>query len=44
MILGEEDLGNAVRVPFGDGSDKAVIPGIESYACVHHALDHRGIR
>ena len=44
MILGEEDLGNAVRVPFGNGSDKAVIPGIKSCACVHHESNHGGIR
>ena len=44
MILREEDLGNAVRVPFGDGSNKAVISSIESCACVHHASDHGGIR
>ncbi len=44
MILGEEDLGDAVRVPFGNGSDKAVIPGIESCASVHHASDHGDIR
>jgi hypothetical protein len=44
MIFGEEDLGNAVRGPFGNGSDKAVIPGIESCTCVHHASDHGGIR
>ncbi len=44
MILGEEDLGNAVRVLFGDGSNNAVIPVIESCTCVHHASNHRGIR
>ncbi len=44
MILGEEDLGNAMRVPLGNGSKKAVISGIESCASVHNDLDHGDIR
>jgi hypothetical protein len=34
MILGEEDLGDAMRVLLGNGSKKAVIPGIEKIAPV----------
>ena len=43
IILGEEDFGNAVQVPFHNSSVEAVLSSIESCTCFNHALDHWSI-